>query len=473
MIGPFKGKGPVNPTYLGWSVGTLGVSVLLNTQNIAVLFFFVTVLKIEPAIAGLLITASKIYDTVTDPLMGTISDRTRSRWGRRRPWLLIGGIACGVTFAALFMVPDGLSDTLTLIYAAATLVLLATAYTIFNVPYLAMPAEMVDGYHDRSVMMSYRVFFIGIGTYLATAVMPLVLAWMQEDAGMAARDAYGVVGLVIAALIAAAMLASFFGTRKANFTEAVASSEPSLKKIRMLLENRPFLIYLGIKLTSLFAIAANLAAKFFFITYVMQQSIGISIYFGTASVLGNLLSLPLWLWLSKRLGKRSLVIISSIFQILFTASWFFSGPDEALWVYALRGFLLGAGSTGSLLASQAMLPDVMEYDYRRTGLRREGVYAGLASFIEKLAFSLSGIIIGVFLSVMGFDAEAGAAGQSDDALFAIMACQAVLPIAMYAIKLALGLVYDLDEAKLKATIPPDAAAEAVSAAESEVPVAAR
>lgn len=441
------------PLYFGWSVGTIGVSLLLNTQNVAALFFFVTVLKIEPLLAGALITVSKIYDLLTDPIMGTISDKTRTRWGRRRPYLLSGGLACGITFAVLFSVPEFQSETAVIVYVTAALLLVASAYTVFNVPYLAMPAEMVEGYHDRSVMMSYRVFFIAVATFAATAGWPVLISFLQEVRGLSQRDTYRYAGMFFGLLIAIGMMGAFFGTRNATFTEQVKTTLPLSARMRMLAENRPFLLFVGIKLTGLFAFASLLAAKFFFISVVMQRPIAIAFIFGVTSLAGQLIALPYALYLARRFGKVRVLVISSSLMIVFTLTWLFSGPTEPLWVYGLRGFLLGIAGIGTILGAQAMMPDVIEYDYRRTGLRREGVYAGIASFIEKTAFTLSALIIGGFLSFMGFDRMLAPEEQSATAVWGVMICQTFLPIAMYALKLVFLYFYDLDEEKLKSTQP--------------------
>ena len=444
--------------YLGWSVGTLGVSILLNTQNATVLFFLVTVLGIEPWLAGAIVTGSKLYDVVTDPLMGTITDRTTSPWGRRRPYLLTGGISCGLAFALLFAAPPLPSETITLVYVTGALLLLATAYTVFNVPYLAMPAEMVEDYHERSRMMSLRVMFISIGTFIATSVTPALIGLFTEVLDFGDRLAYATLGIIYGFLIASAMVAAFFGTKGANYTERVESSLGTLDRVRMVFHNKPFLLFLGIKLTGLLALASILAAKFFFVTVVMQRSISVAAIFGLATLVGQLVTVPAWLEYSKRSGKKRIVVVSSILMILMTLTWFTSGPEESLWIYGLRGFLLGAAGCGTILGVQAMLPDVIEYDYRRSGLRREGIFAGFLSFAEKLAFTLSAFLIGGYLSYMGFLKSAPPEQQPESAVFAVFACQALLPIFMYVIKLTLLWYYDLDEAKLKA--PATAAARA-------------
>jgi GPH family glycoside/pentoside/hexuronide:cation symporter len=440
--------------YFGWSIGTLGVAILLNTQNALALFFFVPVLHIEPWLAGVIITASKIYDVVTDPLMGTLTDRTRSRWGRRRPYLFGGGIACGIAFALLFAVPEFGSEMSTVIYVAGALLVMATAYTVFNVPYLAMPAEIVEGYHERSQLMSYRVVFIAIGTFIATAGTPAIIGFLENYLGYDARQTYAILGAGYGVLITAAMVASFYGTRGASFTEHVDAKMPIAERIRLVFNNRPFLLFLMIKLTGLFTLAAGLAAKFFFVTVVMQQNIEIAGIFGLASLAGQMATLPLWLAYAKRHGKRRILWVSAILSGAIALSWLLSGPDESLWLYGLRGLALGMASCGTMLGTQAILPDVIEYDYRLTGLRREGIFAGMTSFMEKLAFTLSAFIVGGFLSFMDFDSNLPPDQQPESAILAVLFLQALLPAGLVLFQLLLLYFYDLDEEKLKSTVPP-------------------
>jgi GPH family glycoside/pentoside/hexuronide:cation symporter len=441
-----------DPLHVGWAVGTLGVSLLLNTFNVAALFFLVTVLQIEPLVAGALITGSKVYDALTNPLMGSISDRTRSRWGRRRPWLLVGGLTSGLCFAGLFAIPPGLEPAPLYLLVGAALLALSTAYTIFNVPYLAMPVEMVDDYHERSVMMSYRVFLIAIGTFVGLAGAPALVAYAQESLGQTPAAAYRTMGMVIGAAMSVSMVASFFGTRRARATARTPDSLSATERWRLMLNNRPFVVFLAFKLTSLFSLASITATQFFFVVYVMQQSVGIAAIFGTTQLVGQMLGIPAWLAMARRAGKTRVLIWSTAGMALMSVTWLVAGPGEPLWVYGARGLLLGIAGAGNILGTQAILPDIMEYDYRRTGLRREGVFAGLASFVEKAAGALSGIVIGGFLSVMDFDKALAPGQQPESALFAIMACTSLIPLAMHGLKLVLLAFYDLDAGKLQATV---------------------
>ena len=442
---------PINPQYAGWAVGTMGASLLLNTFSVASLFFLVTVLKIDPLLAGSLIMASKLYDAFTDPIMGFVSDRTKTRWGRRRPYLLIGGVVSGISFAALFASPvsDGSAAHTALV--AALLIFLSTGYTIFNVPYLAMPAEMIDDYHQRSVMMSYRVFLIALGTFAGISGTPALVGFFQDSLGQDPTTAYANMGMIIGGLITLFMVASFVGTRNARATSRVQTGISPREQLMLLWGNRPFLFYLGIKLAGLFALASIIATQFFFVVYVLERSVSIAALFGLMHMLGKLVSIPAWLRLAAYRGKAWILGASTILFIPLAASWLVAHAGEPLWAYAARGFLIGIASAGTLLGTQAMLPDIMEYDYLRSGMRREGIYAGVASFIEKTAYAMSGIAIGGFLAAMQFDKSLPPGSQPDSAVFAIIACTALVPISMYVLKLVFLWFYDLNEDKLKNT----------------------
>ena len=144
--------------HFGWGIGTLGASMLLNSFAALQLFYLTNVLGIAIATASLVLFAAKIWDWIANPLMGWISDRTQTRWGRRRPYLLLGGLVAGGAFIVFFtsaLTPVSQS----LVLVTLSLALVGTGYTIFNVPYMAMPSELVDDYKERTKMISWRVFF--------------------------------------------------------------------------------------------------------------------------------------------------------------------------------------------------------------------------------------------------------------------------------------------------------------------------
>ncbi|MBT4741549.1 MAG: MFS transporter, partial [Rhodospirillaceae bacterium] len=150
---PIRSQGLPLSVRLGWGLGGVGTTIFLFSKSL-VLRYMIDYLGVAAVTAALLFAVSKFYDAFTDPVMGVISDRTRSRWGRRRPYLLAGSVLCAVTFVLLFSVPVFESQNAVILYMGALLILFATAYTLFNVAHLAMPVEMTANHQERSQMFS-------------------------------------------------------------------------------------------------------------------------------------------------------------------------------------------------------------------------------------------------------------------------------------------------------------------------------
>jgi len=435
--------------YFGWSLGTLAMSSLLNTQTAMLMIYLISAVGIAPAVAGSLVFISKIYDGITDPIMGVVSDRTTSRWGRRRPYLLLGGMLAALSVVGLFSVHT-VSFVSTQIWVLVMLLVAATAYTVFNVPYMSMPAEMVQDPYERSKLMSYRVAWIAVGTFVGIALAPRLVAYARDTLGVPETEAFSLMSLITAAIILLASLGCFLSTRGAPATERTRVSIPFTEQARTALANRPFLILLGIKYLGLYALSATVATNIFFVRQVMQQSEAIMLWYGLAYMVGTLTAIAPWVLVSRRLSKAKTLALSAGLAAVVNLTWLLSGPEEPVALYMLRGFALAMTNGGMLLMGQSLLPDVMEYDYRKTGLRREGLYAGLYSFVEKLAFASAPLTLGVLLSSMGFiPGLPRTAAQPESALLAITLAMAVIPAVTNTLKVVLALRFRLPEADLR------------------------
>ncbi len=431
--------------YFGWSLGTLAMSSLLNTQTAMLMVYLISAVGIAPALAGSLVFVSKIYDGVTDPVMGILSDRTSSRWGRRRPYLLLGGALAAISVIGLFSV-HAVSFAPTEIWVLMMLLLAATAYTIFNVPYMSMPAEMVQDPYERSKLMSFRVGWIAVGTFVGIALAPRMVAYARDTKGVPETEAFAIMSLITAAIILVAAIACFVSTRHAPATTRSQVRVPFSEQARSAFSNRPFLILLGIKYLGLYALSATVATNIFFVRQVMQQSEAIMLWYGLAYMLGTLVAITPWVLMSKRLGKAKTLALSAGLAAVVNLTWLLSGPEEPLALYMLRALVLAMSNGGMLLMGQSLLPDVMEYDYQRTGLRREGLYAGLYSFVEKLAFATAPLTLGVLLSAMGFvPGLPRTATQPESALLAITLAMAVIPAITNSLKVVLALRFRLPD----------------------------
>lgn len=435
------------PMYFGWSLGTLAMSTLLNTQTALLMAFLINVIGIAPAIAGSLLFFSKIYDGITDPVMGIISDKTSTRLGRRRPYLIAGGLMCAIAVLAMFSIPP-LEGFWLHAWIFGVLILAATAYTVFNVPYMSMPAEMVTSPYERSKLMSYRVAWIALGTFVGVALAPRLIAYFRDTGGMAEADAFRMMSYAAATIIVVASLSCFVATRDAPATQQSKKRVPLREQARFALRNRPFMMLLGIKYLGLYSLSATVATNIFFVRQVMQQSEAIMLYYGLAYMIGSLTALTPWVLISKRLGKPRTLALSAAMAATVSLTWFLSGPSEPIWVYMLRAFCLAACNGGLLLMGQSLLPDVIDYDYQRTGLRREGLYAGMYSFVEKLAFATAPLTLGVLLSQMGFiRGLPRTATQPESALLAITIAMALIPAVTNVLKIFLALNLKLEPVK--------------------------
>jgi len=427
----------------GWGVGTFATTTMLNGIAVALLFFLVTFLKVEPVIAGAMLFGSKMLDVLTDPPMGIISDRTRSRFGRRRPWLLGSSFLCGISFALLFNVPEG-SMGLTYAWVGGGLALYALSYTAFQVPYMAMPAEMTDDYHQRTKVMSWRVFFMTLGNMAGFGIVPALAAQLGGE-----RADYGQMGLIIGALITIAMLTCFFGTARVRQTDAHHEHIPLRQHLAWLSQNRPLLILMGTKIAIYVGLSANIAVALFFISSVLKMGGTMLFVLIGVQALTSIAFLPVANWLARRIGKKPAYVFSLIGFCCAVLTWLLATPEEPIQWFVARAALIGAFGAGAHLYGQSMLVDTFAWDYRLSGVRREGVLSASFSFVEKACLALGPLIIGVLFSAMGFDKTLEpSADQSASAVQAMYLGFVWIPVGCQVISVTLLSFYRLDEHQL-------------------------
>lgn len=432
---------------LGFGVGTVGVSVVLNTVAVYFPALMSTVLGVSPAIAGAMLMGSKLYDAFADIFIGGLSDRTKTRWGRRRPFLLAGALTSAASLLMIFVAPQ-LQGPALLIYMGVALVLYSTGYSFFNVPYLAMPAEMTDGYNERLRLISYRTGFVAIGQIFSMSVT----AYLIQLGGSGAAG-FRLMGMVMAGIALATMLACFFGTADARFAERVSGHKLSWADVRSLVSNRPLVMLMGAKLTQYTAFGIMGPANLLFLLNVARTGYAGMIHYSLVQNIFVFGSMPLWVWLGKRIGKRNAYMLGIITMAASSLSWLTVSAGVPMWEIWLRAATFGLGSGGSLLMSTSMLPDAMEYDRLRTGHRREGVFSSLYAINEKLGFALGALVLGAALSAGGYIATTGGKiiDQGPEAISALYMVKALVPSGALLFGLIMVWFYDLDQKKLRET----------------------
>ena len=433
---------------VSWGTGALGVALLMNAIGVLALFYMVSVLGIDPGLAGTLIFLTKLLDVVSDPVVGSWSDRAQSPFGRRRPFLLAGAFVSSLAFVLIFTTPVFDQQWLTATYVFMALSIYTVGYTLFNVPYMAMPAEMTDSYHERSAIHGYRMVFIASGVFLATSIAPLVL----NQLGRENWNAYAVVGAGGGAVILASMLTAYFGTADARFTDAGIERINILRQFSPIRRNPHFLRLIAVKASQLLGIAASQATVVFFVVHFLKLPLTVLFYYGIVVTLVSTLGTPLLVAISKRIGKRETYLVAALCYLVGVSSWMLAGPGEPLPYILARGAIIAIAASGNIVMAMSMLTDTIEFDARRTGVRREGVYTAVYSFVEKFTFAMGPLIVGWAIKVAGFDPNLPEdALQTPDVGRALLLGMSYLPTLMGTVAIILLTRYRLTDKELLKT----------------------
>lgn len=428
--------------HAGWALGSFATSVLINSTGLLAMRFMTDELGVGAGLAATLLAVSKVYDGVTDPLMGVISDRTRSRWGRRRPYLFVGAWLCGLAMYASFNVPRFESPALLTAWVLGMLLFFATAYTVFRIPYLSMGADLTRSFQGRSRLMTWAVYGSSVGSLFATSAAPFLLAW-----GGGGRAAHELVGTVLGVLILLTGLGCFYLTAGApDGGEVPRQSYGWRERMVALAQNRPFVLLIAAKVLLFIGLSVHITG----IAYFTRHVLGASDYslggLFLLQTLGMMVSQPLWARIAARLGRRGGLQLALLCDVLiFCAYWFAEAGSANAWL-AVLGPLKGITSGGIFQNIQAMLADTMNYDRVRHGLRREGLFAGIYVMVEKFTAALGTALFGAVIGAMGYVATQGAAQpQSAEALLAIRACVSLLPAAIMLLAIAILAGYRLTQ----------------------------
>lgn len=380
-------------TKLLYSTGDLSVSIPLTIVMFFQLYFLTDVARLRPDLAGWAVGVGRLWDAVNDPIIGLISDRVRTRWGRRRVFLLFCAVPLGLTFMLMWVVPPFSPLGLTLYYAL-TFILFDTAFTLIHVAYNALTPELAPDYDERSTLNGYRMVFSITGD-LGAIIFATVLGWYLTDP----RARFGVIGLTLGTVAAIPPLVVFRVARERP-PESGAPALPWRQAIAATLGNRPFRLVMGLYLLS-WTTASLLAADLvYFATYHLRVPEQAN-YFILAAEGSAILFIPLWVWVARRLDKRRAFILGSLSWVGILLALAFLRSDQVGLAYGLA-VLSGSGIATAYVLPWAMVPDVVEYDQLRTGQRREGSYYAFASFFQKLATGLAIWAMGQVFHMAGY-----------------------------------------------------------------------
>ncbi|MFM2429288.1 MAG: hypothetical protein RLZZ511_501 [Cyanobacteriota bacterium] len=437
-------------TKLAYGAGDTGPAMTANVLAIYLLVFLTQVAGMSAGLAGLTLGVGKVWDAVNDPLVGVMSDRSAHRWGRRLPWLFWGAIPFGLTFLMQWVVPFQNQWWLFGFYVLAS-VLFNSFYTVVNLPYTAMTAELTQDYDERTSLSSFR-FMFSIGGSIVSLVIALVIFGAVKDPA----TQYLTLGGVVAVIAVATLGWCVWGTKRRAIAverRRLATPQeaelPLKQQVAIALQNKPFLFVIGLYLCSWFAVQNTVA----FIPFYAKNYMGLDNQAYTLVLIAvqvtALLMLGVWRSLSVRLGKQMVYMIGSGLWMVAEIGLFLLRPGQTGWLYAL-GVVIGMGVSTAYLIPWSMIPDVIELDELRTGQRREGVFYSFMVLLQKLVLAAALAIVGQTLQLAGFVSQT--AGQPEPiqpqgALDAIRVMVGPLPAIVLGIGIALAYFYPITKEK--------------------------
>jgi GPH family glycoside/pentoside/hexuronide:cation symporter len=429
-------------TKIFYGVADLGISLLTASIQFFLLFFYTDIAGIDPGLAGTALLVGKLtWDAINDPLFGYFSDRTRSRWGRRKPYMLLGAIPFGLTIWLLFSLPPGLMGVKAFLAVLGSFLLADTAQTLVSVPYYALSAELTYDYDERTSLISIRMIFTVLG-YILGAAATTAVAGMFMGMGWTKNAAYSGMGAVFGAVAIITTLITVFGVKERPREELKPAQMPLWPQIRHVFKNRPFVQYMII--STIVSISFTLLTSLlpYFLTYQLMMTDQISlvmlVLLGTIAIF-----LIPWRYASKKLNKGPAYALGLFIASIAIVGAFFLPPGPSPLIYVIA-FVAGLGFSAQYVFPWSMIPDVIEVDEVTSGERHEGIYFGVNSFLGKLTGAIGIAAAGWSLSLYGYVPDAV---QTTRALFGIRFFFAVVPVIAFLAALPLLIWYPLTRQK--------------------------
>ncbi len=422
-----------------YGIADLGISLLTAAIQFFLLFFYTDIAGIDPGLAGTALLVGKLtWDAINDPVFGYLSDRTRSRWGRRKPYMLIGAIPFGLTIWLLFSIPAGLVGVKAFLAVLGSFLLADTFQTMVSVPYYALSAELTYDYDERTSLISIRMIFTVVG-YILGAALTTAVAGFFMNLGWTKNAAYSGMGAVFGAVAVITLLITTFGVKEIPNPDLKPAEMPALKQIKFVFKNRPFVQYMI--MSTIISISFTLLTSLlpYYLTYQLKMTSEISyVMFVMLATIG--VFLLMWQKISKKMSKGpayalGLAIASAAILVAFFL------PAHPTWIIYLVAFIAGLGFSAQYVFPWSMIPDVIEVDQAVTGERHEGIYFGVNAFLGKLTGALGIAASGWALKLYGYVPNAV---QTPHALFGIRFFFAVVPVIAFVIALPLLIWYPIN-----------------------------
>ncbi|MCX2980512.1 MFS transporter [Halieaceae bacterium IMCC14734] len=430
----------------GYGLGDTASNFFFQTFNIFLLYYYTDVFGIPAAAVGTMFFVSKLWDALNDPLMGALSDRTQTRFGKFRPYLLWMAVPYGVMGYLMFAGPQ-FDDTGRLIYAWVTYTLMMMLYTAINVPYSALMGVMSPLSSERTVLSSFRfVGAFGGGLLISMLVRPMVQYFGVEDEAQGFR-----ITMALFAVVSIALFWVTFATTRERVESTTEEHDTIRRDLKLLLRNRPWLVLCVAGVLTLSSVALKGAVTlYYFKYYVLDDGSAYfwifdrTTFFLTMNSLALIIGVCCTKWLSDRFEKKFLMIVLSLGSAACAAGLFFVPPDQywSMLLVSCAGAVL-SGPTAPLV--WAMYGDVADYGEWKFRRRTTGLIFSASMFAQKFGLTIGAGLSGWLLAAFGYVANAP---QSEDSLLGIRLLFTVIPAAIALLNVLVLMFYSLSDTQV-------------------------
>jgi GPH family glycoside/pentoside/hexuronide:cation symporter len=418
-----------------YGIGDTGFSLTSTIIGAYLAIFMVDVVGLSPTLAATAFFLGRSWDYINDPIFGHISDRTRTRWGRRRPYLIFGALPFALAFTLIWWKPPIQYDIWLAVYFTFGYILFDSMATLIYMPYFALTPELTSDYDERTSLTTYRMFFSILGSLLAFTIPLMIVGGFKPENAPRVL----LMGIIFAILSAAPFILVFFNTRERE--EYMEQAQPNLiQSFKAAWKNRPFLYTLGLFLATWIAIDILQAMLLFYLKYVVgreeQSDLIMASIFVTA-----ILVLPIWNWFSRKWDKRWAFIFGIAFWAIVQLVLITVSPATPLIVILVLCILAGVGVAAAHVLPWAIIPDAIEWGEYHSGERHEGMLYSLVTLVHKVAASIAVPLVLLLLDWTGY--VPNAAQQSPTALWGIRLAIGPIPAVLLLIGILFAYKYPL------------------------------
>lgn len=430
-------------TVVSYAFGSVGTGVFATVPGLVLAYYLTNTLGVAAGAAAFVVAVPKAWDVLVLPVVGRLSDRAAANVGSRLPFLKLAGILLPLSFLLVFATPPAMGPWLAAAWVFGTFIVASTAFALFQVPYIALSAELTDEPRERSTLMAWRVAFLTVAILLGGGLAPVV-----RDALGGAYLGHFVMGVLMAGLMLAGIWLCVIGLSQAPARVAPAAEGSFVDQLRVVRHNAGFVALLLAFVIQALGFAAMLGAAQYYATYIVGRPTSITILF-VSLVAPAIVVMPFWNWVAHRFGKSAGFLAASLVFLVGAVALLLGGRDLSLALIAAAIAMCGVAYGGCQMFPLAMMPDAVAVDRQRSGEARAGVFTGMWTAGETLGFALGPALVLVVLALTGFVSSRAdeQVTQPDSAVTGVLMAFTALPAVLILISLPLIRRYAIQAAR--------------------------